>query len=71
MGRRYDFQLPVPLITSVGGYSTTNLVVGYEGLPHASLFVRMNNVFNSRFHEYIGFPNPGIAVQAGVSYRLR
>lgn len=70
-GRRYDFQVPVPLIASVGGYSTTNLVVGYDGLRHTSLFVRINNVFNSRFHEYIGFPNPGISVQGGVSYRLR
>jgi vitamin B12 transporter len=70
-GRRFDFQVPVPLIKSVGGYSTTNLVVGYDGLRHTSLFVRINNVFNARFHEYIGFPNPGIAVQAGVSYRLR
>jgi vitamin B12 transporter len=70
-GRRYDFQVPVPLITSVGGYSTTNLVVGYNGLRHTSLFVRINNLFNARLHEYIGFPNPGIAVQAGVSYRLR
>lgn len=70
-GRRYDFQVPVPFITSVGGYSTTNLAVGYDGLRHTSLFVRINNVFNARFHEYIGFPNPGIAVEAGVSYRLR
>ena len=70
-GRRYDFQVPVPSIASVGGYSTTNLVIGYDGLRHTSLFVRINNVFNTRFHEYIGFPNPGIAVQAGVSYRLR
>jgi vitamin B12 transporter len=70
-GRRYDFQVSVPLITSVGGYSTTNLVVGYDGLRRTSLFVRINNVFNARFHEFIGFPNPGIAVQAGVSYRLR
>jgi vitamin B12 transporter len=70
-GRRYDFQIPVPLITSVGGYSTTNLVLGYDGLRHTSLFVRINNVFNARFHEYIGFPNPGIAMQAGISYRIR
>lgn len=70
-GRRYDFQVPVPLITSVGGYSTTNLVVSYDGIRHTSVFVRINNVFNAHFHEYIGFPNSGIAVQAGISYRLR
>jgi outer membrane cobalamin receptor len=70
-GRRYDFQVPVPYITSAGGYSATNIVVGYDGLRHTSLFVRINNAFNARYHEYIGFPNPGIAVQAGVSYRVR
>lgn len=71
IGRRYDFQVPVAWIPSVGGYSTTNLVVAYDGLRRTSLFVRINNAFNSHYHEYIGFPNPGIAVQAGMSYRLR
>jgi len=70
-GHRYDYQIPVPEITSTGGYSTTNIVVTYDGLRRASLFVRANNVFNAHYHEYIGFPNPGIAVQAGVNYRLR
>ena len=70
-GRRYDFQVPVPLITSVGGYSTTNLVVSYDGFRRTSLFCRINNAFNARYHEYIGFPNPGIAVQLGASYRFR
>ena len=70
-GRRYDFQVPVPYITSVGGYSTTNIVIGYNGLQRTSLFVRISNAFNARFHEYIGFPDPGIVVQAGVTYHLR
>lgn len=70
-GRRYDYQIPVPEISSTGGYSTTNLVVGYDGFRHTSLFVRANDVLNAHFHEYVGFPNPGIAVQAGVSYHLR
>jgi vitamin B12 transporter len=71
VGRRYDFQVPAPDITMVGGYSTTNLVVGYYGLRHTSLFARVDNLFNSRFHEYLGFPNPGIAVQVGVTYQTR
>jgi len=70
-GRRYDFQIPEPSIQSVGGYSTTNLVIGYDGLRHTSMFVRIDNMFDSRFHEYIGFPDPGIAVRAGISYRIR
>ncbi len=71
VGRRYDFQVPVPDITMVGGYSTTNLVVGYYGFRHTSLFARIDNLFNARFHEYLGFPNPGISVQIGVTYQTR
>ncbi len=71
IGRRYDFQVPVPWIPSVGGYSSTNLVVAYDGFRRTSLFVRINDAFNAHYHEYTGFPNPGIAVLAGMSYRLR
>jgi outer membrane cobalamin receptor len=30
MGRRYDFQVPVPNETTVGGYSQTNLSADYN-----------------------------------------
>ncbi len=69
--RRYDFQLPAPTIDSVGGYSTTNLVLGYDGFRHTSLFARVDNLLDHRFHEYLGFPNPGISCRVGVTYRLR
>ncbi len=68
--RRYDFQVPAPTITSVGGFSTTNLVLGYYGLKHASIYARVDNLFNAKFHEHLGFPNPGISAQIGVVYRL-
>jgi outer membrane cobalamin receptor len=71
VGRRYDFQLPAPTIDSVGGYSATNLVLGYDGFRHVTMFARVDNVLNSRFHEYLGFPNPGIACRVGVTYHLR
>ena len=71
VGRRYDFQLPAPTIDSVGGYSTTNLVLGYEGFRRIGLFARIDNLLDRRFHEYLGFPNPGISCQVGVTYRLR
>jgi vitamin B12 transporter len=70
VGRRYDFQLPAPTIGSVGGYSATNLILGYDGFRHVTMFARIDNVFNTRFHEYLGFPNPGIACRVGVTYRL-
>jgi iron complex outermembrane receptor protein/vitamin B12 transporter len=70
-GRRYDFQLPAPAIDSVGGYSTTNLVLGYDGFRRIGLFARVDNLFDHRFHEYLGFPDAGIVCQVGVTYRLR
>ena len=71
VGRRYDFQVPAPAIDSVGGYSTTNLVLGYDGFRRLGLFARVDNLFDRRFHEYLGFPNPGISCQVGVTYRIR
>jgi len=70
VGRRYDFQLSAPTIDSVGGYSATNLILGYDAFRHVNMFARIDNAFNTRFHEYLGFPNPGIACRVGVTYRL-
>jgi hypothetical protein len=33
--------------------------------------VRAENLFNARYHEFIGFPNPGITVRAGLAWRRR
>jgi outer membrane receptor protein involved in Fe transport len=68
---RFDFQIPVPDITTVGGYSTTNLIVNYEINDSLSAHVRAENLLNSNFHEYVGFPNPGIYVRAGITYRFK
>lgn len=66
MGRRYDYQIPVPSEDSVGGYSSTNLSANYEINPKVMLFLRGDNLFDSKYHEYIGFPNPGVAIRVGV-----
>jgi outer membrane cobalamin receptor len=71
VGRRYDFQVPAPAVPSVGGFSTTNLVLRYDGLKHASIYAKTDNLFNAKFHEYLGFPNPGVSAQIGVTCRLR
>lgn len=71
VGRRYDFQVPAPAVTSVGGYSTTNLILEYQSAGHTSLYGRIDNLFDARFHEYLGFPNPGISARVGITYRLR
>ena len=71
VGRRYDYQIPVPYILTVGGYMTANLMVNYEIRDNLSVHLRAENLLNSNYHEYIGFPNPGIYVRAGVTYRFK
>jgi outer membrane cobalamin receptor len=71
VGRRYNFSVPLPTQATVGGYSATSAVTHYE-LSHAvTAFVRAENLFNARYHEFIGFPNPGILVRAGFAFRMR
>jgi len=71
VGPRFDFQLPVPEITTVGGYSTSNLILNYQISDGLTAHFRAENLFNSNYHEYIGFPNPGIYVRAGFTYRFK
>jgi outer membrane receptor protein involved in Fe transport len=70
MGRRFDFQVPAPFIDSVGGFSTTNAVLSYEMSKKLSTYVVIDNLLNRRYHEFLGFPNPGIYARIGVRYRL-
>lgn len=70
VGERFDFQLPVPEMETVGGYSTSSVVFGYQ-LPHGlEAFGRVDNVFDSNYHEFIGFPHPGIYARAGLRLRV-
>jgi outer membrane cobalamin receptor len=71
VGRRYDFQVPVPLEQTVGGYSTASLSTSYEFSDAFTASLRVDNLFNQQYHEYIGFPNPGVYVRVGIRYRFR
>jgi outer membrane cobalamin receptor len=71
VGRRYDFSVPLPNQPAVGGYSTTSAATHYELSHGVTAFVRADNLFNARYHEFIGFPNPGITVRAGLAWRAR
>lgn len=71
MGRRYDFETPVPNETSVGGYSNTNLAMDYDVTSLFGVYVRVDNLFDSHYHEFIGYPNPGASARAGVTFRSR
>lgn len=70
VGRRFDFQLPVPEMESVGGYSTSSMVFGYQLSQRLEAFGRVDNVFDSSYQEFIGFPHPGIYARAGLRFRV-
>ena len=70
VGDRFDFQLPVPDQQTVEGYSISSLVLNYQ-LPHGLLaYGRIDNLFDSAYQEFIGFPNPGIYARLGLRYRI-
>ena len=70
VGRRFDFAVPAPLIDSVGGYSTTGVTATYEISKQVSTYTRIDNVFDRRYHEFLGFPNPGIYARVGIKYHF-
>lgn len=70
VGERYDFQLPVPGMETAGGYSTSNLVFGYRLAHGLEAFGRVDNLFDSSYHEFIGFPHPGVYARAGLRLRV-
>ena len=68
IGRRYDFSVPLPNQTTVGGYSNTNLSASYAFSDSLIAYLRAENLFSSHYHEFIGFPSPGVTVRAGMHY---
>ena len=70
VGRRFDFQVPAPLIDAVGGYSTSSIAATYTVSKQVSTYARIDNVFDRRYHEFLGFPNPGIYARVGVKYHF-
>src|SRR5579859_7197435 len=51
VGPRYDFEVPVPQQTIADGYSTTSLATSYVFSDALTGFVRVDNLFDQRYHE--------------------
>lgn len=70
VGSRFDFQLPVPEKNRSDDYFTANLVVLQKFQQDWTAYARIENLFDSNYEEFIGFPNPGRYVRVGVQYRI-
>ena len=68
---RFDFQLPVPQFNRAPSYLVANLAVRRRISDAFSAYLRLDNILNRAFQEYVGFPNPGIQVRVGFDYRWR
>ena len=67
---RFNFQVPVPGQQIAGGYNTINLATGYDLGRSVTAFVRVENLLDHHYHEFIGFPAAGATAYAGLNYRI-
>ncbi len=51
---------------TAGGYATTNVAANYALAPNLALFARIDNLFDRRYEDPVGFERPGFGVFAGV-----
>lgn len=70
VGERADFQLPVPQMDTAEAYSTTNLVFNQKLNRDFSAYLRIDNLFNNKYQNFIGFPDPGFFARVGVIFKL-
>jgi outer membrane cobalamin receptor len=68
VGRRFDYQVPVPQRDTVGAYSVTNLKLTWRLRENLEGHFSVENLFDRKYQEFVGFPSPGIYVGAGLSY---
>jgi vitamin B12 transporter len=68
VGRRFDYQVPVPEIATVPRYTLTAVRLEHRFSSRIAGHVRLENMLNSGYQESVGFPSPGIYTSAGLSY---
>ena len=55
---------------TAGGYATTNIAASYALSRNLTLFARINNLFDRRYEDPLGFDRPGFGVFAGIKATL-
>ncbi len=70
VGNRFDFQIPVPEMNIAESYTTVNFAFSQDVSRDLKAYIRADNLFSNDFQEFVGFPNPGFAVRAGLRYSI-
>ena len=68
VGDRFDFQIPVPEMNIAGSYTNVNLAFSQDISRDLKAYVRLDNLLDNDFQEFVGFPNPGFSIRAGLRY---
>lgn len=70
VGRRFDYQVPVPQIETVPRYTMTSIACRKAFAKKIEATLRLENTLNSHYQEFIGFPAAGIYASVGLSYSV-
>ncbi|MDX1412037.1 MAG: TonB-dependent receptor, partial [Nitrospirales bacterium] len=69
VGSSRDFQVPTQT-TDVGGYTKIDLTLTYHMLKVLNWYVAFENLTNTSYQAFEGFPAPPLTFRFGLEYRL-
>jgi outer membrane cobalamin receptor len=69
VGSMVDNSVPTGDVT-LGSHTRADLAVEYKVLPNLGLHLGVDNVFDQRYEDVVGFPAPGAIVRGGISANL-
>ena len=67
----FDVQIAAPGMTTVDGYGTLDLAGTWDLSPAWKIRARVDNLTDTVYEHFIGFPHPGITGKLGLRYVLR
>ncbi len=67
----FDVQIAVPDMTTVDGYGVLDLAATWDLHPSWQILARVDNLTDTDYEHFIGFPQPGITAKIGLRYMLR
>ena len=67
----YDVQLAVPDMNTVDGYGVLDLAATWDLHPSWQILARVDNLTDTEYQHFIGFPQPGVTGRIGLRYTLR
>ena len=67
----FDVQIAVPDMTTVDGYGLLDLAATWDLSPAWQILARVDNLTDTAYEHFIGFPQPGITGKIGLRYVLR